>query len=266
MRPVLTRFRLNPGRIAAVAVVLLAAGCNLPGQPKKPDETPRFADIFKTNCSGCHGAEGNKGPAPPLNDDLFRAIVSESDLIDIISEGRPGTPMPPFKKDAGGTLTQMEIKILACEIKGISYKVVEKHDRQGTSWQVVREGEELNKPTWGAPPAPPKDVPPYFAEDGKGDKSKKHGAEVFATACACCHGEQGEGTKEAGKINDTAFLSLTTNQALRRVVITGRPDLGMPDYRTSKARPDKFKTLTSQDVADLVLFLESWRGTTAGGK
>ena len=60
------------------------------------------------------------------------------------------------------------------------------------------------------------------------------GAGVFARACAGCHGDQGQGgerRRQAGAINDPAFLALISDQALRRIVITGRPDLGMPDLR-----------------------------------
>ena len=60
--------------------------------------------------------------------------------------------------------------------------------------------------------------------------------QVFARACASCHGEQGQGgiydgdrRKPAGAINVPEFLALLSDQALRRLIITGRPDLGMPD-------------------------------------
>ena len=94
-------------------------------------------------------------------------------------------------------------------------------------------------------------------------------------ACASCHGERGQGRvfsdekggKPAGAINVPAFLTLYSDQALRRFVITGRPDLGMPDCTDRQGRPDEFKPLTSQEVTDLVALLASWRevqGPTEG--
>jgi cytochrome c oxidase cbb3-type subunit III len=68
-------------RSALLLFFLLVTGCDLPGQPKiedKPiraDEIADFNVLFKNNCSGCHGAEGKLGPAPPLNDPLFLALV-----------------------------------------------------------------------------------------------------------------------------------------------------------------------------------------------
>jgi hypothetical protein len=52
---------------------------------------------------------------------------------------------------------------------------------------------------------------------------------------------------------------LISDQALRRLVITGRPDLGMPDYRTQGERPEPFRPMSRQDVADVVALLASWR-------
>ena len=62
-------------------------------------------------------------------------------------------------------------------------------------------------------------------------------------------------------MNDSAFLTLMSDQALRRIVITGRPDLGMPDYRHQDPKPES-KPLTSQDISDLVALLVSWRKTS----
>ena len=62
-----------------------------------------------------------------------------------------------------------------------------------------------------------------------------------------------------GPINVPEFLTLFSDQALRRLVITGRPDLGMPDCTDRQGRPDEFKPLTSREVTDLVALLASWR-------
>ena len=56
-----------------------------------------------------------------------------------------------------------------------------------------------------------------------------------------------------------AFLALISDQALRRVIITGRRDLGMPDYSVSDWRSPKFEPLTSEQINDLVALLAGWR-------
>src|SRR5207244_1215612 len=85
------------------------------------------------------------------------------------------------------------------------------------------------KPKWGSGAEPP-DVPPYVGSAG----DARNGAKVFAAACAGCHGDDGRDGSE-GSINEVAFLSLISNQALRRVIITGRAAIGIPG---AAARPD----------------------------
>jgi len=215
-----------------------------------------FGVLYRQNCSGCHGSDGKLGPAPPLNDPLFRAIVPEEEVDGIITKGRKKTLMPAFAKENGGTLTAAQIQVLVKEIKGIPYKIVEKEEAGVTKVKVV-------SPKWGPPAKPLKDAPAYREPTlGAGDKGK--GAAVFARACATCHGSHGQGidqeSEAARTINDRVFLALVSNQALRRYVITGRSDLGMPGY--AEARPDSldFMPLTDREVTDLVALLASWRG------
>jgi mono/diheme cytochrome c family protein len=192
-----------------------------------------FGTLYRTHCAGCHGADGKLGPAPPLNDSLFLAIVPDDELLRVIREGRavgPGqkSPMPAFARDRGGPLTDKQVEALA---KGI-------------------------KARWGG--APPKEAsPPYLAPKETGDKGR--GAKVFALACAACHGAKGQGAEQAGAINDRAFLALISDQELRRVVITGRRDLGMPDYSDDNWRSPEFKPLSSEQINDLVALLACWR-------
>jgi mono/diheme cytochrome c family protein len=93
--------------------------------------------------------------------------------------------------------------------------------------------------------------------------NQEEGRKVFARACAPCHGEHGQGGRYEGKsvgaINDPDFLALISDQALRRYVITGRPDLGMPDYANPTGRPEGFQPLTGQDVTNLAVLLAAWR-------
>src|SRR5262245_46015078 len=233
---------LLPRHLVALSL-LLTVGCHWPGKPN-PDERPvppelvlEFNALFKRNCAGCHGADGTLGPAPPLNDPIFRAIVSEKELEAVISKGRrsasgtgkdPRTPMPAFAREQGGTLSAAQIQVLVYEIKGIRY-------RRGKT------------PAWGVTPRPANlndsSMREAYLNPKTGDS--KRGARVFGNACAMCHGKAGTGGQVAGvelTINDTAFLALVSDKALRRIVITGRPDLGMPNYaEQGEARMDDFK-------------------------
>jgi mono/diheme cytochrome c family protein len=229
--------------LAALALSALAGCERLPGKPRpedrpiRPDQVEKFSDLFAANCAGCHGAAGTLGPAPPLNDPLFLKIVPDDELLMVVAGGRPGTLMPAFARShPGGTLTPNQVIVL---------------------------GEGLKK-EWGKDPNIQAPLPSYSADDAKEKGAKAGdaaaGRKAFDTACAMCHGNEGQGTKAAGAINRPAFLTLISDQALRRLVITGRADLGMPNFAETIGRPEGFKPLTNQDVNDIVALLVSWRG------
>jgi cytochrome c oxidase cbb3-type subunit 3 len=197
--------------------------------------------LFRRNCTGCHGAQGELGPAPPLNDKLFLALVPADELKLVVAEGRPGTLMPAFAADKGGHLAPAQVSILVDGIKS----------------------------RWGSTDPAPAGMPPYRPEAGKADRDagSDAGMKAFARACASCHGDHGQGGTYAGKpdgnpvgaINVPEFVALFSDQALRRLIITGRPDLGMPACNDSQGRPEGFQPLTSREVAEIVTLMASWR-------
>ena len=107
-------------------------------------------------CAGCHGADGKLGPAPPLNDKLFLALVPDDELKRVVSLGRPGTLMPPFAVDKGGQLTAEQILAIA---QGI-------------------------KPRWGVAEQAPPQTPPYRVErqEPAGADAGAAGLKVFERA------------------------------------------------------------------------------------
>jgi mono/diheme cytochrome c family protein len=236
------------GGVSGLMAVLLL-GCDLPGKPnpgsmaEASEETTSFATLFRHNCAGCHGANGQLGPAPPLNDPMFLAIVSDAELERVVRQGRRGTPMPAFDREAGGSLTDAQVNVFVEGIK--SHWKTDEHFDEPPPAYLAAKGDDLQ-------PA--------------GD-SRESGARVFSQACAGCHGEDGRGGEgsadSSNPINEPAFLALISNQALRRIIITGRPDLGMPNYSGRDGRPDDFQPLTSTQIDDLVALLASWRA--AGG-
>ena len=84
---------------------------------------------------------------------------------------------------------------------------------------------------------------------------------MFAQACAGCHGKNGEGGS-VGAVNDVSFLTLISDQALRRLVITGRKDLGMPTFAGNQGRGSDFKPLSTEQVSAVVALLAEWRAAS----
>jgi cytochrome c oxidase cbb3-type subunit 3/ubiquinol-cytochrome c reductase cytochrome c subunit len=218
------------------------AGEEKPRVPVPDEKVVNFAKLYGLHCAGCHGEHGELGPAPPLNDPTFLAIIDEAQLERVIADGRKGTLMPAWSREKGGPLSDKQIAVLT---KGI---------HKGEHWKVQ--------------PISAADIPPYSAPSDQAKPSADAGRKVFAMACAGCHGEQGEGksgkeTRKIGAVRDPAFLALLSDQALRRLVITGRKDLGMPGYGPAARRPDSFKPLTSEDVSNVVELLKQWRSADA---
>ncbi len=103
------------GLMVGIALVLLAGGCGKPTarqEALRPSQVHDFAVLFAQNCSGCHGAEGKLGPAPPLNDPMFLTIAPPDELRQVISAGRHGTMMPAFAREQGGMLTPQQVDVL----------------------------------------------------------------------------------------------------------------------------------------------------------
>jgi cytochrome c oxidase cbb3-type subunit 3/ubiquinol-cytochrome c reductase cytochrome c subunit len=238
-------------RLLTLLLVVLAGGCDIPGKPREADRPVRadqvesFDALYGVRCAGCHGVDGQFGPAPSLNDPIFLAIVPDAELRHVISEGRAvsaaqRSPMPGFARARGGPLTDAQVQVLADGIKK----------------------------RWG-PTASGETPPPYLSPADVKSANLAEGARVFARACAGCHGRDGQGGERRGRpvgaINEPSFLALISDRALRRTAITGRPDLGMPAYNGTDGRTDDFRPLTSAQIDDLVALLASWRqGGPAG--
>lgn len=220
----------------ALVVVLAAAaltGCGRPTEvPLRPEQVLEFSALYSANCSGCHGEHGRHGVAQPLNDPTYLALVGNGRLRDVISRGVRGTPMAAFAKRAGGTLTDEQVGALADGLQ-----------RQwGSAERLVGVA-----------------LPPYSADDAAARGAfpdARRGQVAYVIHCARCHGADGRGGPSAGSVVDEAYLALTSDQALRTTIITGRPDENIPGWREYvPGRP-----MTDQEISDVVAWLSLQRG------
>jgi cytochrome c6 len=72
------------------------------------------ADLFKTKCAGCHGADGKGKPAMKTKDLASDEVQkkSDADLAGVITNGQP--PMPAYK-----TLSADQVKDLVGYIRSL---------------------------------------------------------------------------------------------------------------------------------------------------
>jgi cytochrome c oxidase cbb3-type subunit III len=225
---------------AMVALTILAMGAGCPPLPGKPDEKDRwtppsqvadFRQLYAQNCAGCHGANGRVGGARSLNDPLYLAFAGGDVLRQVVSKGVPGTAMPGFAQTSGGNLTDRQIDLL---VEGMN-----------AQWGRPEEFKSVA-------------LPPYRPESAvAGDP--RQGAIAFLSNCTQCHGPKGEGGLYAGAIVDPNYLALVSDQSLRSTIVAGRPDLGMPDWRSRLPG----QPMSEQEISDVVAWLASKRPGSA---
>jgi cytochrome c oxidase cbb3-type subunit 3 len=221
----------------AVLALLLLSACSTPhGQPRKgseplaPNQVVDFGTLYAENCAACHGAGGRGGASIALANPVYLAIIDENAMHNVVANGVRGTSMPAFAQSAGGLLTDGQINVITT---GIFSRWGRKGVLDGTN-------------------------PPLYAAKTTGDVA--HGQIAFGTYCASCHGSEGHGGSKASAINNDSFLALVSDQGLRTIVITGRPDLLAPDWRGNVPG----KPMSDQEVTDVVAWLASRRVQSPG--
>jgi cytochrome c oxidase cbb3-type subunit III len=222
--------------LVAPSLLMLAACSTLNREPRTdpepvaPSHVLDFATLYAQNCAGCHGAEGRGGASFALANPVYLAIVDETTMHNIVANGVRGTSMPAFAQRAGGMLSEQQIEVITSGI----------FSRWGHK-QVID----------GA-------IPPSYAAKAAGKAD--HGQLAFGTFCASCHGSEGRGTPKGSAITNDSFLALVSDQGLRTIVITGRPELGAPDWRGNvPGHP-----MTDQEITDVVAWLVSRRAQNPG--
>ena len=223
--------------VFTVLSAILAAGCGMPhGKPNKgsevlaPNEVLEFGTLYAENCAGCHGGEGRGGAAIALANPVYLAIADDAAIRNVVAKGVGGTAMPAFAESAGGMLTDAQIDAIT---KGI---------RSRWSQQGV-----LDTAT-----------APSYAPRSAGDAQR--GEVAYKTYCESCHGPGGKGGHKGSPITDDSFLALVSDQGLRTIVITGRPELGAADWRGNVPG----KPMSDQEVTDVVAWLASRRSQNPG--
>jgi mono/diheme cytochrome c family protein len=223
--------------LSLILSLMMLAACSIPdGQPQSnsepvaPSQVSNFDTLYTQNCAGCHGAEGRGGASIALANPVYLAMIDENTMRTIVANGVHGTSMPAFVQSAGGMLTQQQIEVIT---SGIFSRWGRKQVLDGAN-------------------------PPAYAAKAAGNVDR--GQLVFGTFCASCHGSEGAGTPKGSAITNDSFLALVSNQGLRTLVITGRPELGAPDWRGNVPG----RSMTDQEITDVVAWLVSRRAENPG--
>lgn len=231
------RYLRAAAALGAILDLALLLGCSSPpGQPRQGSETPapnqvlEFGILYSQNCSGCHGTEGRGGAAISLADPVYLGIVDGAAMRKVIANGVQRTSMPAFAQSAGGMLTDEQIDVISSGIR--------------SRWSKAGIFDGANAPSYAA----------------KSTGNSQRGEIAYKTYCASCHGAEGKGGPKGSTITNDSFLALVSDQGLRTIVITGRPELGAPDWRGNVPG----KPMSDQEITDVVAWLASRRVQNPG--
>jgi cytochrome c oxidase cbb3-type subunit 3 len=223
--------------VAAALAVMSFAGCGSPhGQPQKgsetlaPNEILDFETLYAENCAGCHGAGGRGGAAIALANPVYLAVADDAAIRKVIASGVRRTSMPAFAESSGGMLMDKQIDVITTQIR--------------SRWSRPANLDAVNLPSYAA----------------KSAGNVPQGEAAYKTYCESCHGPNGRGGPKGSAITDDSLLDLVSDQGLRTIVITGRPELGAPDWRGNVPG----KPMSDQEITDVVAWLVSRRVQNPG--
>jgi mono/diheme cytochrome c family protein len=222
--------RLSP--FLALGAILFSA-CGKPhntAETLAPNEVLEFGALFSANCAACHGENGRGGAAIALANPVYLALADDRTIRNVIAKGVRGTAMPAFAESAGGLLTDKQIDVITEQIRA----------------------------RWSKPGILDDANPPGYAAKSAGDRQR--GQAAYKTYCESCHGPDGHGGPKGSAISNDSFLTLVSDQGLRTIVISGRPELAAPDWRGNV----RGKPMSDQEVTDVVAWLASRRVEVPG--
>jgi mono/diheme cytochrome c family protein len=172
---------------------------------------------FAANCVSCHGPnlEGST-IAPALNTDTVQQ-TDGFELARIIEQGVPGTLMAGW----GNALTTDEINALV--------QLLQRWDEVQNMGVVVPVVE-----------AEPIDMSPAVVASGE---------RLFNITCTSCHGVEGYGSRLAPALNNTLFLTTTSDTQIHQIIAMGVSGTIMPAWSSR---------LGDAEINALIAYMRSW--------
>ncbi|MCR6628714.1 MAG: cytochrome c [Magnetospirillum sp.] len=101
-----------PRAILALALILAAASAHADGGIGQT-RIKELQALVEQDCGSCHGLSRQGGLGSPLTPDALAGKPAEA-LAFAILDGRPGTPMPPWR----GLVSESEAEWIARMLKG----------------------------------------------------------------------------------------------------------------------------------------------------
>jgi mono/diheme cytochrome c family protein/rhodanese-related sulfurtransferase len=153
------------------------------------------AIAYGTYCALCHGVDANgyaADHAPSLVSATFLESATDEQIARGMREGRPGTAMASYAKNAGGPLDEADIAAIVAFLR------------------------DKGPPRIRLPPGAV-----------SGDAAR--GEVVYDTRCKTCHGTRTDAAT-AVHLGNRSFLQNVTDGFLQHAIVHGRPGTPMPAF------------------------------------
>ena len=172
-------------------------------------------ELYAQYCASCHGDFGEGGVNPALAGDIIAPISTAEylktrdnlTLRSIISQGQPNFGMSPFGSSFGGPVDEDEIDAIVMFIR---------------AWEDN----------------PPVELPPEI----KSTQVPINAPDIYASLCAQCHGEAGEGGI-GPSLRDGALFANLSDQEIFNSISIGHPATSMIAWG---------EVLTSDQITDVI--------------
>lgn len=201
------------------------------------------AVLYIENCAICHGAAGEGiGATPALNTAAVQ-LMDYDVLYKTIARGRYDTAMAGWHVDEGGLFNDYQVEEMVAFLRYVD-------------WPQVRDlaaAQGLIPPTLPVPEVSA-ELLTTVAELGREGEVWAAGLQLYANYCTICHGVNGEGSSMGVALNTEEVRALET-AVLTRTISFGVTGTLMPAWNN---------TLTPDEIANLVSFLQNWDIITAG--
>jgi len=177
------------------------------------------AYMFKTNCSQCHGEEGQGGNGPGLAKPGFLSQVSDGFIMGMARMGRNGSEMRAFTPYGGDGFSNMTEKDLSDIVAFLRSNV----DRATVTGKTVRGVVEV-------------------------------GQLIFETNCAQCHGKKGKGGLAPALGNKVFMTKIASDSYLQATMALGRHNTQMRSMMTGGGGVVE---LNAPEVNNVISYLKS---------
>lgn len=194
--------------------------------------------IFLTNCSACHGANGQGGgPFPPLAGNAAVTAADTGGIIQIVLNGRTG-PLTVNGAQYGGNMPAWRDLSDADIAAVLTY---------------IRSAWNNSAPAVSADQVAAARAPVAMT-----------GEALFATHCATCHQTAGQGTAAFPPLAGNAVVTSADPSAMIAVIVNGRSGPLDVNGKTFNGTMPTWKgQLTNADIASVATYVRSAWGNAA---